>query len=708
MSEKEPLELWGGLEATIVRIGDRFRDQIAETGHRDRIEDLDRIAALGIRTLRYPILWEAIAPERPDETRWDWHDARAERLRALGVRPIAGLIHHGSGPAYTSLVDPAFPELFAVHARNVAERYPWIDLYTPVNEPLTTARFSGLYGHWYPHERSDRAFLRALVNECRATLLAMREIRRVNPGAKLVQTEDFGKTFSTPALAYQAELENERRWLSFDLLFGRVDRHHPWWPVLVENGIEERELDELAEGAGAPDIVGINHYLTSERFLDERVTRYPEHFRGGNGQDSYADVEAVRIRSLVDEVGPASRLREVWERYHAPIAITEAHHGCSRDEQLRWLVEVWQAARTVRSEGADIRAVTIWSLFGAVDWNSLLTREAGFYEPGPFDVRGPCPRATALAAAASSLASHGEYDHPVLDSPGWWRRETRFYTPGPVSVPSAANAPRRVVILGDGGPVAEAISRIATERGLAHAVLGPRDQKQLDGTFAPSAPWALIDLTGLSRHRSAIGEAVPDLAWRAHLSGARFVTLTGPGLFSGRLGRPYAESDPPDAADAPGRRALAREQQIRRLNPQALAVRTGPLFGPWDRENDVFELMLSLAAGGQAAKGSEVVSPSYLPDLAHALLDLLVDGESGIWHLANCGEARWDDIAERLASRAGLEAARQTAAKGMRNLALATEHGAVMPSLDSALDRFLHDCEPDWRMADGRLRVAAE
>ena len=80
----------------------------------------------------------------------------------------------------------------------VARRYPWVEDYTPVNEPLTTARFSGLYGHWYPHGRDDRTFARALLNQCRAVVLAMRAIRAVNPAARLVQTEDLGRTYSTP------------------------------------------------------------------------------------------------------------------------------------------------------------------------------------------------------------------------------------------------------------------------------------------------------------------------------------------------------------------------------------------------------------------------------------------------------------------------------------------------------------------------------
>jgi dTDP-4-dehydrorhamnose reductase len=222
MLTKQPLELWGGIECTVARVGDDYRDQCAETGHRERIEDLDRIAALGIRTLRYPVLWETISPGDPAEADWSWHDERLPRLRELGIVPIAGLCHHGSGPTHTNLLDPEFPEKLARHARAVAERYPVIEHYTPVNEPLTTARFSALYGHWYPHAADYGAFLRALFIQCKAVLLSMRAIREVRPDAKLVQTDDLGRTFSTPAMAYQAEHDNARRWLTFDLLCGRV------------------------------------------------------------------------------------------------------------------------------------------------------------------------------------------------------------------------------------------------------------------------------------------------------------------------------------------------------------------------------------------------------------------------------------------------------------------------------------------------------
>src|SRR3954468_17046737 len=223
----ETLELWGGPECTIVRIGDQYRNEVDETGHLARIEDLDAIAEVGIRTLRYPVLWETTSPHDPDECDWRWSDKRLARLRELGMQSVAGLVHHGSGPRYTDLLDSGFPALLARHPERVARLFPWIEMFTPVNEQLTTARFSGLYGHWYPHGRDDRQFIRALVHECTGVALAMREIRAVNPRARLIQTDGGGEAVPTPPLPYQARFENQRPWLGFDLLAGRVTPEHP-------------------------------------------------------------------------------------------------------------------------------------------------------------------------------------------------------------------------------------------------------------------------------------------------------------------------------------------------------------------------------------------------------------------------------------------------------------------------------------------------
>jgi dTDP-4-dehydrorhamnose reductase len=220
------IEVWGGPEYTLNRVGGQYADQIERSGHGARLDDLDRFASLGLSALRYPVLWERVAPDSPDARDWSWSDDRLARMAKLGMRPILGLLHHGSGPRYTSLLDPRFPVLFAAYAQSVAERYPWVTDYTPINEPLTTARFSGLYGFWFPHGHSDRDFVRSLVNQVRAITLAMAAIRAVNPEARLIQTEDCGRCFGTIVTRRQVAFENHRRWLTWDLLTGRVDSQH--------------------------------------------------------------------------------------------------------------------------------------------------------------------------------------------------------------------------------------------------------------------------------------------------------------------------------------------------------------------------------------------------------------------------------------------------------------------------------------------------
>jgi dTDP-4-dehydrorhamnose reductase len=496
------IALWGGVECTVNRVQNTYFDQLARTGHDRRPSDLDRFAALGIRTLRTPVLWERTAPE--GSTDFSWSDVWLGRMEDLGMTPIIGLVHHGSGPAYTSLVDDAFADRLAIYAQDVARRYPHVEAWTPINEPLTTARFSGLYGHWFPHRRDSRTCFRALVNQCRAIVLAMRAIRSVIPEAKLVQTEDLGRVFSSRALAEQAAYENERRWLSLDLLFGRVDPEHRLWKELVAHGIHERELGFFLDGDPPPDIVGINYYVTSDRYLDERLDRFPPRTHGGNGRQRYADIEAVRAlpRGIV---GHEEVLLDAWTRFRTPVALTEVHLGCTREEQLRWLLEAWRGAGRARARGADVRAVTAWSLLGGHDWNSLLVRSTGYYECGAFDARTDPPRPTALARALRALVEEGRFEHPAIDAPGWWRRPERLEVgleeadaPSGIRLaPERSATTRSILVIGRGGGLSRAVADACALRALAHQLV-PDDPRAVRAVMDCLRPWAVVNAAGTS------------------------------------------------------------------------------------------------------------------------------------------------------------------------------------------------------------------
>jgi dTDP-4-dehydrorhamnose reductase len=717
-----PLELWGGIECTINRVGDRYVDQIELSGHARRCADFRLLAELGIKTVRYPVLWERVAPAGIRGARWDESDRALAMLRDLGIRPIVGLVHHGSGPRYTSLLDPHFAPMLAEFARAVAERYPWVDAYTPINEPLTTARFSGLYGFWYPHARDDRSFVRAFLNQCAAIRLSMTAIREVNPGARLVQTEDLGKTYSTDPLRYQADFDNLRRWLTFDVLTGRVSDTHRLWHFMVEAGVDRAELVSFAESPCPPDIIGINYYLTSERFLDHRVDLYPPVRRGGNGRDAYADVEAVR--ALPDGIaGHRGVLSEAAERYDLPVAITEVHLGCTREQQLRWLNEAWTTAHDLRSAGVDVRAVTLWSLLGSFGWDALLTGESHGYEPGAFDLRAPSPRPTAVARMAQELTTTGTYSHPVARGPGWWRTSGRLLYPGAFAGAYTSDsdigatrivAPNPLLIVGGTGTLGSAFVRACRARGIAFVAptrgeLNLTDPRSVERGIAAVEPWAVVNAAGYVRVDDAEWDRVT--CYDANTEGAvnvaticagrgiPFLTFSSDLVFDGKADRPYFESDPVNPLGVYGESKARAEARILALDSRALIVRTSAFFGPWDAHNFLTHTLNAVSNGAAVQAPADIsVSPTYVPDLVNAAIDLLIDGECGIWHLANTGAVTWSDFARIAARAAGLSCHRiiDKPAAAMRFTAprpafsaLASERGGLMPSLQDAVERYI-------------------
>jgi dTDP-4-dehydrorhamnose reductase len=714
----DAIELWGGIECTVNRVGDRYFDQLAKSGHASRLEDLDAIAALGIRVLRYPVLWELHAPHAGRDPDWTWADERLTRLRALGIEPIVGFVHHGSGPRYTNLLDDGFAPKLARYARQFAERYPWVNRYTPVNEPLTTARFSALYGHWYPHAADDRSFLRALLNQCRAIRAAMEAIRLVNPAAELVQTDDLGCTGSTAPLRYQAAFDNDRRWLAWDLLSGRVTRGHPLRGYLLEHGIEAAVLESFLEAPCPADLVGVNHYVTSNRFLHHELDRFPEHCRGGNGRDRYADVEAVRVSEAAN-VSLGELLREAWHRYGRPVAVTESHLGCTREEQLRWLRDTLGEATAARAAGVDVRAVTVWALLGSYDWNSLVTRETGHYEPGAFDVRGGRPRPTALARLIKSVSAAQPLGEPLFEEPGWWKRPERFFD-GALRAPPArghesASRPARapLLICGATGTLGRAFARISEERGLSYrsstrAELDICTEQAVERVLDAVRPWAVVNAAGFVRVDDA--EREPDRCRRENTVGPTLLatacaersipllTFSSDLVFDGERALPYTESAPVAPLNVYGASKAAAERAVLDAYRQALVVRTSAFFGPWDDYNFVTLALAELeAARPFSAIDDLTVSPTYVPDLANACLDLLLDREWGLWHLANSGSTTWAGLAERAAAASSISASRLRrvswreaglAAHRPRYSVLGSERGLLLPELDDAVARF--------------------
>ncbi|HVG40191.1 MAG TPA: SDR family oxidoreductase, partial [Chitinophagaceae bacterium] len=417
---------------------------------------------------------------------------------------------------------------------------------------------------------------------------------------------------------------------------------------------------------------GFNYYVTSERFLDERLHLYHPSTHGGNTIHSYADVEAVRVE-MDEEIGVEVLLKEAWERYKKPIAITEVHLHCHREEQLRWFKYVWEAAKNQKSNGVNIVSVTAWAMFGSYGWNKLLTQSDGEYEPGVFDMQGGTPRPTALKNFIYNIAAQDNEHHSVSHNKGWWQRSNRFFHK-PLIIESENvfkqhKAP--VLIIGKRGTLGNAFARTCEQRFINNHLLSREDcdisdYHSIEKAIEHYKPWAIINAAGYVRVDDAENDfdacfrdnvmGPQNLAIACQEKGIKLVTFSSDLVFDGSKRTPYKETDKVAPLNVYGKSKASAERLVSEANPSSLIIRTSAFFSPWDQYNFLFWVINNLKQEQEIPIANDVIiSPTYLPDLVNASLDLLIDDENGIWHLINKGAISWADLAYEVAHAEGLQ-----------------------------------------------------
>jgi dTDP-4-dehydrorhamnose reductase len=211
---------------------------------------------------------------------------------------------------------------------------------------------------------------------------------------------------------------------------------------------------------------------------------------------------------------------------------------------------------------------------------------------------------------------------------------------------------------------------------------------------AEQAPQACLDANAV---------AVERLVEACDARGVRLVGFSSDLVFDGDALRPYVESDAPNPLNVYGRSKALAEQAMAK-GADALIIRTGAVFSPDDEANFAHEVVQAISRRQVfAAAGDLTISPTYIFDLVEHTLNLLIDGERGIRHLANGGETTWADFARRLATALHLDerlvqsvpaAAFGWAAQRPSYCALGSARGALMPPLDSAIAHYADVVRP--------------
>ena len=359
-----------GIENSIPTIkGGRVRvDQMEACGHyRYWRKDFELCEEMGIRFLRYgtPLHTTYLGPDHYD---WEFADLAFAELKRRDIIPIVDLCHFGVPDWIGNFQNPDFPEQFARYAAAFARRFPWVQLYTPVNEMFICAQFSAKFGWWNEEGTTDLTFVTALKHIVKANVLAMMEILKVRADAIFIQSESSEYFHAeNPAAIKPSEIENSKRFLSLDLNYGhRVDSE--MYEYLMDNGMTRDEYHFfLGNSLHHHCILGNDYYWTNE------------HRTSADGVS----------RASGEIFGYSEITRQYYHRYRLPVMHTETNiaEGPNGDEAVNWLWKEWANVLRVRNDGVPTVGFTWYSLTDQMDWDVALREKNNNVHPvGLYDL----------------------------------------------------------------------------------------------------------------------------------------------------------------------------------------------------------------------------------------------------------------------------------------------------------------------------------
>jgi beta-glucosidase/6-phospho-beta-glucosidase/beta-galactosidase len=339
-------------------------DEMEKAGHYQHWEtDFSLVSELGIEFLRYGAPYYS-THLGPDKYNWDFADEKFRRLNELNITPIVDLCHFGVPDWMGNFQNPELPELFADYAGAFAQRFPYIKLYTPVNEIFITAMFSGQYGWWNERLSSDLAFVTALKHLCKANVLAMKAILKIQPEAIFIQSESTEYFHAMePDAVPRARFLNQKRFLSLDLTYG-YPLNVTMYEYLLANGMTADEYHWFIDNqVKAHCVMGNDYYVTNEHLV------FPD----------------GRTQAAGEIFGYYVITSQYFQRYKLPVMHTETNIRMPASKE--WLLKQWANVHRLKHDGVPIIGFTWYSLTHQVDWDSALRNDAGIVnELGLFDL----------------------------------------------------------------------------------------------------------------------------------------------------------------------------------------------------------------------------------------------------------------------------------------------------------------------------------
>lgn len=226
----------------------------------------------------------------------------------------------------------------------------------------------------------------------------------------------------------------------------------------------------------------------------------------------------------------------------------------------------------------------------------------------------------------------------------------------------AAQLRRRVLVTGATGMLGSDVVPVLAGAG-CEVFARPRSElditrpEQIARAFRDLRPEIVVNcaaVTGVDacesepRAMEVNAEGVGLLARFSIRHGAKLVQISTDFVFDGEKRTPYREEDPTGPLSAYGRSKSLGEEAALRV-PTGIVVRASWLFG-----NSGWNFVEAILKQVEAGKAELTVvedqrgKPTATPDLAEAILALLLADAVGTYHFANRGEVTWADFAREI------------------------------------------------------------
>jgi dTDP-4-dehydrorhamnose reductase len=220
-----------------------------------------------------------------------------------------------------------------------------------------------------------------------------------------------------------------------------------------------------------------------------------------------------------------------------------------------------------------------------------------------------------------------------------------------------------ILLVGAGGQLGRALVTLYQQRPTDRLTLWKRPLQDITrptiaDQVAALAPDVVINAAAWTNVDGA--ETEPDAAYAVNVlgpqylahgcrrCGAALVQVSSNEVFQGTAGHFYREYDQPGPKSVYARSKLAGETATRQIVERLYVVRTSWLFGPGGVN---FPSKICAAAdkhGQLRVVADEVGNPSYAPDVAAAIVQLIATDYYGIYHLINDGQASRFDFAQSI------------------------------------------------------------